>query len=196
MDKTIHCIPGDCLVKSDEWMTGLKGTYSRNGYIYASIAGIVQLVHNNDNTKTIEVVTVSGDGNRHLVPQLGSIVTCRVLSITSNLVRLNIHCIEGQVLKQPFRALLRKEDIKEVDSEKTQICNCFRPSDIILAKVIGFGENNSCLVTTAHNELGVVVALNHSGIPMKPISWTQMSCPITYACEPRKVAQLANPCMH
>ena len=107
---------------------------------------------------------MSAHRNRHLVPQIGSIVTCRVLSITSNVVRLNIHCIEDQVLKQPFRGLLRKQEIRDFDKEKVQISKCFRPSDIILAKVIGLGENHSFLVTTAQNELGVVVALNQSGI--------------------------------
>ena len=108
---------------------------------------------------------LSAHRNNHLVPQIGSIVTCRVLSITSNVVRLNIHCIEDQVLKQPFRALLRKHEIRDFDREKVQISKCFRPSDIILAKVIGLGENHSFLVTTAEKELGVVVALNQSGIP-------------------------------
>ncbi|CAG2123435.1 unnamed protein product, partial [Medioppia subpectinata] len=138
------------------------GTYSRNGYIYASIAGTVKIVHNDDNTKTLEVLRV--DRNRHLVPQMDSIVTCRVLSMTASVVKVSIHCIEGQVLKQPFRALLKKENIRGMETEKTQICNSFRPSDIILAKVIGFGENNSYLLSTAQNELGVVVALNHSGL--------------------------------
>ena len=157
----------------------MNGTYSRNGYIYASIAGTVNFVKQEDNTvcqlslnlsqylnfyfkKTIEVVSVGR--NHHLVPQMGSIVTCRVLSISSNVVRLNIHCIGEEVLKQPFKGLLRKQDIRDFDKEKVQISQCFRPSDIILAKVIGLGENHSFLVTTADNELGVVVALNQSGI--------------------------------
>ncbi|CAG2100392.1 unnamed protein product [Medioppia subpectinata] len=84
MERRLDCIPGDCLAKSDEWTTGLKGTYSRNGYIYASIAGTVKIVHNDDNTKTLEVLRV--DRNRHLVPQMDSIVTCRVLSMTASVV--------------------------------------------------------------------------------------------------------------
>jgi len=125
---------------------------------------------------------VSVGRNHHLVPQMGSIVTCRVLSISSNVVRLNIHCIGEEVLKQPFKGLLRKHDIRDFDKEKVQISQNY----------IGLGENHSFLVTTADNELGVVVALNQSGIPMKPISWTDMSCQTTFATEPRKVAQLWN----
>lgn len=100
----------------------------------------------------------------NLVPQIGSLVTCRVLSITANVVRLSIHCIEDKVLKQPFKALLRKEQIRDFEKDKIQIWKCFRPSDIILAKVVGIGENHNFLVTTAENELGVVVALNQSGL--------------------------------
>ncbi|XP_054168649.1 exosome complex component CSL4-like [Oppia nitens] len=187
---TLYCLPGDCLVKCDDQTTGLNGTYAINGYIYASMAGTVELVHNSDNTKTIEVLTT--EDKRHLLPQMGSIVTCRVIAITHNVVRLNIHCIDGQVLKQPFRAILRREEICEDEKQKVSISDSFGPSDIIVAKVVGFGENNNFLVTTAHKELGVVVSLNHSGLPMKPISWTQMLCPTTYVKERRKVAQLVS----
>lgn len=49
-------------------------------------------------------------------------------------------------------------------------------------------------LSTAENELGVVVALaNESGpygVPMVPISWTEMQCPDTLVKEPRKVAKI------
>ena len=42
-------LSGDCLVKSDESMTPLTGTYTRNGYIYASIAGTVRMTSGGGN---------------------------------------------------------------------------------------------------------------------------------------------------
>jgi len=36
-------------MKSDETITGLNGTYCRNGYIYASIAGFVNLTKQDNN---------------------------------------------------------------------------------------------------------------------------------------------------
>lgn len=45
-------------------------------------------------------------------------------------------------------------------------------------------------LSTAENELGVVSAYSEAGIPLIPISWTEMQCPKTYAKEPRKVAKV------
>jgi len=47
------------------------------------------------------------------------------------------------------------------------------------------------LVTTAENELGVVIARSEmSGIKMVPVSWTEMQCPKTYNKEYRKIAKV------
>jgi exosome complex component CSL4 len=63
-------------------------------------------------------------------------------------------------------------------------------------------------LSTAENELGVVIShsdsgtprwldfmrnSNHlmsSGVPMVPISWTEMQCPVTYTKKLRKVAKV------
>lgn len=49
-------------------------------------------------------------------------------------------------------------------------------------------------LSTAENELGVVVAIaaesGPHGVPMVPVSWTEMQCPQTLAKEPRKVAKI------
>eukprot|EP00887_Chlorella_sp_A99_P002579 scaffold6.g2579.t1 len=43
--------------------------------------------------------------------------------------------------------------------------------------------------STARNELGVVYACSVAGVPMVPISWSEMQCPRTKAVESRKVAK-------
>ena len=59
-------------------------------------------------------------------------------------------------------------------------------------RVLSLGEANSgYLVTTAENELGVVLARSEmSGIKMIPVSWTEMQCPKTYNKEHRKIAKV------
>lgn len=47
-------------------------------------------------------------------------------------------------------------------------------------------------LTTAENELGVAIALSQAGVPMVPISWTEMQCPETFIKEPRKVAKVVS----
>ena len=58
--------------------------------------------------------------------------------------------------------------------------------------MLSLGEASSgYLVTTAENELGVVIAKSEmSGIKMVPVSWTEMQCPKTYNKEYRKIAKV------
>ena len=61
-----------------------------------------------------------------------------------------------------FRCQLRKEDVRAHDKDRVEMYKCFRPTDIVLARVLSYGEANSgYLVTTAENEFGVVIARHH-----------------------------------
>lgn len=51
-------------------------------------------------------------------------------------------------------------------------------------------EAHTYQLTTAENELGVVIAHSDAGHPMIPISWTEMQCTKTYIKQPRKVAKV------
>lgn len=59
-------------------------------------------------------------------------------------------------------------------------------------RVLSLGEASSgYLITTAENELGVVIAKSEmSGMKMVPVSWTEMQCPKTYNKENRKIAKV------
>uniref|UniRef100_A0A8C8Z400 Exosome component 1 n=1 Tax=Prolemur simus TaxID=1328070 RepID=A0A8C8Z400_PROSS len=60
-----------------------------------------------------------------------------------------------------------------------------------LCAQISLGDAQSnYLLTTAENELGVVVAHSESGVQMVPISWCEMQCPKTHIKEFRKVARV------
>ncbi|XP_044518600.1 exosome complex component CSL4 isoform X5 [Gracilinanus agilis] len=81
--------------------------------------------------------------------------------------------------------------VKTSDNGEVEIYKSFRPGDIVLAKVISLGDAQSnYLLTTAENELGVVVAHSESGVQMVPISWCEMQCPRTHTKEFRKVARV------
>uniref|UniRef100_A0A8C2PKG0 Exosome complex component CSL4 C-terminal domain-containing protein n=1 Tax=Capra hircus TaxID=9925 RepID=A0A8C2PKG0_CAPHI len=87
--------------------------------------------------------------------------------------------------------LYSKEDVRATEKDKVEIYKSFRPGDIVLAKVISLGDAQSnYLLTTAENELGVVVAHSESGVQMVPISWCEMQCPKTHTKEFRKVARV------
>uniref|UniRef100_A0A3Q3XM29 Exosome complex component N-terminal domain-containing protein n=1 Tax=Mola mola TaxID=94237 RepID=A0A3Q3XM29_MOLML len=82
-------------------------------------------------------------------------------------------------------------DVGAIVTCKVETYKSFRPGDIVLAKVISLGDvQSNYLLTTAENELGVVVAHSESGAQMIPISWCEMQCPRTHAKEFRKVARV------
>uniref|UniRef100_A0A3P9BHC7 Exosome component 1 n=1 Tax=Maylandia zebra TaxID=106582 RepID=A0A3P9BHC7_9CICH len=82
-------------------------------------------------------------------------------------------------------------DVGAIVTCKVETYKSFRPGDIVLAKVISLGDvQSNYLLTTAENELGVVVAHSEAGAQMVPISWCEMQCPLTHAKEFRKVARV------
>uniref|UniRef100_A0A8C6DXM3 Exosome complex component CSL4 n=1 Tax=Moschus moschiferus TaxID=68415 RepID=A0A8C6DXM3_MOSMO len=106
-----------------------------------------------------------------------------VSSINSRFAKVHILYVGSTPLKNSFRGTIRKEDVRATEKDKVEIYKSFRPGDIVLAKVIS-------LLTTAKNELGVVVAHSESGVQMFPISWYEMQCPKTHTKEFRKVARV------
>ena len=54
---------------------------------------------------------------------------------------------------------------------------------------ISLGDQSNYYLTTARNELGVVMARSEAGNVMVPISWEKMRDPETGVVESRKVAK-------
>merc|ERR1712098_534324 len=121
------------------------------------------------------------------------IVTVKVLAVNPRFAKVHILCVGEVVLSEPFRGMIRKEDVRATEKDRVEMYRCFRPGDISLARVISLGDSIlGYLVSTAENELGVVIARSEEGArnPMVPVSWTEMQCPVTYNKEPRKVAKV------
>ena len=82
------------------------------------------------------------------------------------------------------------------DLEGLEMLNCFRPNDIIKAKVITEqvgGKESSTALSTVEDEMGVVFARNEqTGVLMIPRSWQQSQCPISGRKERRKNAAPPN----
>lgn len=68
---------------------------------------------------------------------------------------------------------------------------CVHPGDVILARVIGFGDNqHSYLLSTVEDELGVVSGIGDLGERMVPCSFGEVKSIVTSTREPRKVAHI------
>ncbi|KAJ9386846.1 hypothetical protein DTO063F5_3504 [Paecilomyces variotii] len=88
-----------------------------------------------------------------------------------------------------FQALIRKEDVRAVEKDRVVMEEMFRVGDIVRGKVISLGDQSFYYLTTARNDLGIVMARSEAGNMMFPVSWREMRDPITGVGEPRKVAR-------
>ncbi|KAI1287951.1 Exosome complex component CSL4 [Halotydeus destructor] len=190
----LYVVPGDCICRADDSkrMAG-DGTYSRHGHIFASLAGTVDIIPVPETR--MEKVNVVGKGDRlgsKRVPNIGLVVTCKIVSLSLMQAKCSIHCIEHCVLRSQYKGIIRKEDVRAIDKDRVELFKCFRPGDVVLARVVGFGENNCFLLTTAEEELGVAIAYSEEDkdTPMVPVSWTEMVCPTSGQKEIRKVAKI------
>nr|CAI5838243.1 unnamed protein product [Callosobruchus analis] len=185
-DEPLICLPGQRLCLCDKVYTAGQGTYERQGYIYSQLAGYVDVVEK-DGVKIVEVHT---SGEQTIVPAQGDIVTAQISIITQGFAKCYIKCVGDAVLRRPYRAIIRKEDVRATEKDRVEIYKSFRPGDIVLARVLPITEAHVYQLTTAENELGVVIAHSERGHPMVPISWTEMQCSKTFIKEQRKVAKV------
>ncbi|KAM5141115.1 exosome complex component CSL4 [Mantella aurantiaca] len=181
------CVPGERLCSMEDCAPG-PGTYCKHGYIFASLAGYIVKMSDNG---LMPVLSVVRDTDSLRLPDVGVIVTCKVMSINPRFAKVQIMYIGSRALKNTFKGTIRKEDIRATEKDKVEVYKCFRPGDIVIGKVISLGDSQSnYLLSTAENELGVVVAHSEAGAAMVPISWCEMQCPKTHIKEPRKVARV------
>ncbi|KAL4090039.1 hypothetical protein QTP88_024945 [Uroleucon formosanum] len=186
MENRIVCVPGQRLCRLDSTHTLGKGTYKRQDYIYSSLAGIVNVDNTNNKISVVEVLSK----DQTIVPAPGDIVTAMVTTLNQDMCKCLITSVCGHELNETYRSSLRRQDVRMKEIDKIDMLQCFRPGDIILARILPMTEAHTFKLTTAENELGVVIACSEYGHPMIPISWTEMRCTKTSVVEYRKVAKI------
>ena len=88
-----------------------------------------------------------------------------------------------------FQALIRKEDVRAVEKDRVVMDEMFRIGDIVRGTIISLGDQSFYYITTARNDLGVVMARSEAGNMMFPVRWKEMRDPDTGVGELRKVAR-------
>ncbi|XP_033756557.1 exosome complex component CSL4-like isoform X2 [Pecten maximus] len=180
------CVPGQRICRYDENVVSGNGTYTRSGFVHASLAGYLTTRSDNDQV----IVEVKTDTELNIVPTVDAVVTTRVTNVNPRFCKCSILSVGCITLKEPFRGLIRKEDVRATEKDKVEMYKCFRPGDIVVARVMSLGDAHSYVLSTAENELGVVMATSEAGANMTPVSWCKMRCPKTLAEEYRKVAKV------
>lgn len=169
-------VPGTIISNEPTSIAG-NGAY-KSTYIRSSLVGRVE-----EDGLRINVVAE----NIKPVVAIGSIILGKVFKITTKNILVDIYIVGDLGLDVPFPGIINLKDIKK-NSSNLRVKDCFRPGDIIRAKVYGRGEEQSFLLSTVESDLGVIVAYSTLFHPLLPISCDSMICSKTKQLELRKCA--------
>ncbi|KAI8961544.1 hypothetical protein F5Y11DRAFT_223287 [Daldinia sp. FL1419] len=210
-------VPGQLLGPADRYAAG-AGTHIHQANLYSSLLGTVTIAQpekapgpakrltriaalaaggnnsggNNGGSSSLSTISVSRLGiseKREVLPEVGNIVLCRVTRITPRHASVAILVVGDTVLEAEWQGLVRAQDVRATEKDRVKIYESFRPGDIVRAQVISLGDQANYYLSTASNELGVIMATSEAGNPMFPVSWKEYKDPETGLSEPRKVAK-------
>ncbi|GAB7354182.1 hypothetical protein MBLNU459_g4735t1 [Dothideomycetes sp. NU459] len=188
-------LPGDGLAPASSHTPG-SGAHIYASNVYASIAGPVSV--SSATKKTLPSITVSAQTPSSstapgaALPSVGDVVLGRVTRTNPRQATLDLLALGATgatVLREPFQALIRQQDIRATEIDKVRMGESFRVGDIVRGVVISLGDERNYYVSTARNEYGVVLATSEAGVQMMPVSWREMREVEGQGAELRKVAK-------
>ncbi|PHH81898.1 hypothetical protein CDD82_7589 [Ophiocordyceps australis] len=197
-------IPGDVLGPVSRYASG-PGTHVYQGNVVSSLMGKVETTPPcqtpgpakrlnkitaaiADQQRSIVSVSRRPHGNQ-LLPEVGNVVLARVTRLMPKQAIVAIQQIGGTVLHTEWQGVIRVQDVRATEKDKVKIQESFKPGDIVKAQVISLGDQANYYLSTASNELGVIMAMSEAGNDMVPISWKEFIDPETRLSEQRKVAK-------
>ncbi|KAI9898369.1 hypothetical protein N3K66_006729 [Trichothecium roseum] len=199
-------IPGKILGPTSKYIPG-PGTHVHDGSVVSSLLGHVSITQStkapgpakrlNKITSTVRTdgelptisVTRQAGRRREVLPDVGHIVLARVLRLMPKQAIVTIQQVGETVLSTEWQGVIRVQDVRATEKDKVKIYESFKPGDIVKAQVISLGDQANYYLSTAANELGVIMATSEAGNDMVPISWKEFKDPETGINELRKVAK-------
>ncbi|GAA5994425.1 exosome non-catalytic core subunit CSL4 [Rhodotorula paludigena] len=157
------------------------GTYTRGGQVYAALVG--------EMSREGGIVSVKGKEETQAIPEPNATVIGTVSRITRQAATISLLTVDGRPCRPDFTGIIRSQDVRQTAKDSVKIWSCFRPGDVVRAKVISLGDSRSYFLSTAANSLGVLFAVSSTtGEALEAVSWEEMREPSTGEVEPRKVA--------
>lgn len=124
------------------------------------------------------------------MPEVGATVVAQVVGMAQDRVDCLIVAVGEVPLREKFRAIIRKQDVRTFEIDKVDLVDCFRVGVFVRAKVLSLGDARSYILSTATSDHhGVIFAKGAAGVPLEPMSWQLMKCPRTGAKERLKAAK-------
>ena len=125
-------------------------------------------------------------------PTVGAVVTAKV--IKTNVRTVNLEIAPTPPLTESFSGLLRTSDVRSSDIDSIELHRCFRPGDIVRARVLSLGDQRAYYLTTAEEDLGVIKARSgRTGRVLVPLDCGTVGCAETGEKEVRKAAVRTQP---
>ncbi|KAG5444845.1 Exosome complex component CSL4 [Clonorchis sinensis] len=124
--------PGDSIVQKDDRHRCGPFTHISGGQIRANCMGRIKRC-TSDGVTVVELVPLKAPG---VVPYAGAIVLAKVSSLSRRIVRCDVVAVGNTPLAGPFRGMLRREDIRATQRDQAEPAQCYRPGDLIRARVI------------------------------------------------------------
>ncbi|KHN95797.1 exosomal core protein CSL4 [Metarhizium album ARSEF 1941] len=196
-------IPGNILGPASKYISG-PGTHVHQGNLVSSLLGRVNVAQPakalgpakrlNKITapvpEELPTVSVSRRGrDREILPDVNHVVLARVVRLMPKQAIVVIHQVGDSVLQTEWQGVIRVQDVRATEKDKVKIYESFKPGDIVRAQVISLGDQANYYLSTAANELGVIMATSEAGNDMVPVSWKEYKDPETGLSESRKVAK-------
>ncbi|KAI3654587.1 hypothetical protein MP228_000641 [Amoeboaphelidium protococcarum] len=186
-------VAGQRLGNALEYAIG-NNVYCFKDGIYASLTGSVKIKKQHNNSKS--QISIVGSRSTNSTPSIGSVILGKVSRVTPVQANVDILALsdniaeDGRLFIEPYKGVLRKQDVRLHNIDQVVMSDCFRPDDVIRAEIISFGDSRSYYLSTAKNEYGVVYARSSdSDAVMQPISWQSMQCTKSGMIELRKCAK-------
>ena len=161
MAQPTFAVPGQLLGPTTSFIPG-PGTHTHNNNIYASILGPIlraQPPKEAGPTKRLTKITAStpsslptisilrnpttstqgqGEGNKknEVLPEVNSVVLCKVTRISTRQATVAILVVGDTVLEGEWQGLIRVQDVRATEKDKVKIFESFRPGDVVRATVV------------------------------------------------------------
>ena len=168
--------------------TAGPGTYDQGEWICASRVGRVEKQCVNTETRVQVVPFDTTQGRLPVVPTVGDTVLARVVRLSHKSASVDIIAVGDRALKESFTGVIRSQDVRSFDVDAMEIHTCFRPRDIVKAKVLALGDRRAYYLTTVEQGLGVISGVSKNGNTMVGMNEKMMVCKETGEMEERRVA--------
>ncbi|MFX1274930.1 MAG: exosome complex RNA-binding protein Csl4 [Promethearchaeota archaeon] len=175
-------LTGQYLGVIEEFLPDKNSTYVKNGEIFASKSGIVNIDH-----KKREVEIRDFNENERKIVKNGDIVVGEILFVRKYSVGINFYTINDKMhFNSSYMGNIHVSEISNKYVEKIQ--DAFQITDIVRAKVIG-QEFTEYKLSTVGKNLGVIHAdCVICGTNLDKVGFNKLECSICGNVENRKIS--------